>query len=132
MDWPRFWSEYIQMWKDRYDYIPTKEPIIVPELACVPEYMPWFRIHGKPYLLSLEERQDDDAGPSTRPRQSPGPSSAAIQSPGPRIAPTQSPDPAVQPMIPTQPPFQMMPGAFPSPFIYPNPYMFPFPSPMAS
>ncbi|KAK5802646.1 hypothetical protein PVK06_030257 [Gossypium arboreum] len=32
-DWPRFWSHYIQMWKDRYDYIPTREPIIVPELA---------------------------------------------------------------------------------------------------
>ncbi|KAG8501048.1 hypothetical protein CXB51_003147 [Gossypium anomalum] len=74
-----------------YDYIPTREPIIIPELACVPEYMPWFRIHGKPYLLSEEERQrqlhaqrerrgplnprrrDDDAGPSTAPTQSPGP-----------------------------------------------------------
>ncbi|MBA0753235.1 hypothetical protein Gogos_021717 [Gossypium gossypioides] len=28
------------MWEDRYDDIPTREPIIVPELACVPEYMP--------------------------------------------------------------------------------------------
>ncbi|MBA0882059.1 hypothetical protein Goshw_004080 [Gossypium schwendimanii] len=46
-------------------------------------------------------------------------------------APTQSPDPAVQLMIPTQPPFQMMPGAFPSSFMYPNPYMFPFTCPMA-
>ncbi|KAH1096956.1 hypothetical protein J1N35_013877 [Gossypium stocksii] len=45
------------MWENRYDYIPTREPIIVPELACVPEYMPWFRIHGKPYLLSEEERR---------------------------------------------------------------------------
>ncbi|KAK5836305.1 hypothetical protein PVK06_012088 [Gossypium arboreum] len=26
--------------ENRYDYIPTREPIIVPELACVPEYMP--------------------------------------------------------------------------------------------
>ncbi|MBA0669699.1 hypothetical protein Goklo_007268 [Gossypium klotzschianum] len=43
--------------EDRYDYIPTREPIIILELACVPEYMPWFRIHGKPYLLSVEERQ---------------------------------------------------------------------------
>ncbi|MBA0879228.1 hypothetical protein Goshw_004720 [Gossypium schwendimanii] len=34
-----------------------REPIIIPELACVLEYMPWFRIHGKPYLLSAEERQ---------------------------------------------------------------------------
>ncbi|MFQ6652604.1 hypothetical protein Gotur_024389, partial [Gossypium turneri] len=56
-DWPRFWSHYIQMWEDRYDYILTREPIIVLELACMPEYMPWFRIHGKPYLLSVEERQ---------------------------------------------------------------------------
>ncbi|KAG8485522.1 hypothetical protein CXB51_019052 [Gossypium anomalum] len=66
-----------------------RELIIVPELACVPKYMPWFRIHGKPYLLSEEERQrklhvqrercgplnpkrrDDDAGPSTTPTQSP-------------------------------------------------------------
>ncbi|MBA0878538.1 hypothetical protein Goshw_007525, partial [Gossypium schwendimanii] len=84
------------MWKDRYDYIPTRELIIVPELACTPEYMPWFGIYRKPYLLSVEERQrqlrvqrelrgplnprrrDDDASPSTRPRHSPGPLSAPI------------------------------------------------------
>ncbi|MFQ6626234.1 hypothetical protein Gotur_005148 [Gossypium turneri] len=102
-------SYYIQMWEDQYDYIPTREPIIVLELACVPEYMPWFRIHGKPYLLSA--RRDDDAGLSTRPKQSPGPSSAPIQSPGPATAtaPTQSPDPAVQLTIPTAQPFQIMP-----------------------
>ncbi|MBA0878539.1 hypothetical protein Goshw_007525, partial [Gossypium schwendimanii] len=58
------------------------ELIIVPELACTPEYMPWFGIYRKPYLLSVEERQrqlrvqrelrgplnprrrDDDASPS--------------------------------------------------------------------
>ncbi|XP_052489679.1 serine/threonine-protein phosphatase 7 long form homolog [Gossypium raimondii] len=148
-DWPRYWSGYIQMWEDRYDYIPTQEPIIVPELACMPKYMPWFKIHGKPYLLSAEERQrqlpvqrerrgplnlrrkDNDAGPSTGPKHSPDLSSAAIQSPSPTRAPTQSPDPVVQPTIPMAQPFQMMPGAFPSPFMYLNPYMFPFPSPMA-
>ncbi|MFQ6654971.1 hypothetical protein Gotur_025724, partial [Gossypium turneri] len=56
-DWLRYWSEYMEMWKDRYEYIPTREPIIVSELACVSEYMPWFRIHGKPYLLTPEKRQ---------------------------------------------------------------------------
>ncbi|MBA0875575.1 hypothetical protein Goshw_003335, partial [Gossypium schwendimanii] len=56
-DWPRYWSEYMEMWEDKYEYIPTREPIIIPELACVSEYMPWFRIHGKPYLLTAEERQ---------------------------------------------------------------------------
>ncbi|KAH1107597.1 hypothetical protein J1N35_011365 [Gossypium stocksii] len=40
IDWPRYWSDYIEIWKNRYDYIPTREPIIVPELAYVPEYMP--------------------------------------------------------------------------------------------
>ncbi|MFQ6642718.1 hypothetical protein Gotur_018344, partial [Gossypium turneri] len=146
MDWPRFWSHYIQMWEDRYDYIPTQEPIIVLELVCVPKYMQLFRINEKPYLLSLEERQrqlrvqrerrgplnlrrrDDDAGPSTRPRNSPGPSLAPITLSGPATAPIQSPDPVVQPTIPTAQPFQMMPGAYPSPFMYPNPYMFPFSS----
>ncbi|MBA0879199.1 hypothetical protein Goshw_023596, partial [Gossypium schwendimanii] len=42
---------------NRYAYILIREPIIVSELACVPEYMSWFRIHGKPYLLSPKERQ---------------------------------------------------------------------------
>ncbi|MBA0669670.1 hypothetical protein Goklo_024899 [Gossypium klotzschianum] len=116
------------MWEDRYDYIPIQEPIIVPELVCVPKYMPWFRINGKPYLLSPDERQwqlrvqrerrgplnpirrDDDAGPSTRPRNSPSPSSALITSSGPATVLTQSPDAAVQPTIPTAQPFQMMPG----------------------
>ncbi|KAG8500994.1 hypothetical protein CXB51_003092 [Gossypium anomalum] len=138
-DWPRYWSEYIEMWKNRYDYIPTRESIIVLELACVLEYMPWFRIHGKPYLLSEEERQrqirvqmerrgllnprrrDDDTGLSIVPTQSPGPSTA----------PTQSLSPTLQPMTPISQPFQILPSVYPNPYMYPNPYIFPFPSPIA-
>ncbi|MFQ6648387.1 hypothetical protein Gotur_021364 [Gossypium turneri] len=85
------------------------------------------KIHGKPYLLTPEERQrqirvererrgplnprrqDDEGSPSTRPKHSPGSSSAAMQSPGLTRAPTQSSDEVIQPMIPTQQPFQMMP-----------------------
>ncbi|MBA0626952.1 hypothetical protein Godav_004520, partial [Gossypium davidsonii] len=44
------------MWENRYDYIPTREPIIIPKLACMLDYMQWFKIHGKPYLLSEEQR----------------------------------------------------------------------------
>ncbi|KAG8485385.1 hypothetical protein CXB51_021409 [Gossypium anomalum] len=134
MDWPRYWSGYIEMWKNQYDYIPTREPIIVPELACVPEYMPWFRIHGKPYLLSEEERRrqirvqrerrgplnprrrDDDAGPSTTPTQSAGPSTAPIQLASPSTASPQSPGPIVQQTTPTSQPFPSpMPGWNPWP-----------------
>ncbi|MBA0638808.1 hypothetical protein Godav_024571 [Gossypium davidsonii] len=111
--------------------------------------MSWFRIQGKSYLLTPEERQrqirfgrerrgplnprqqDYEDSSSTRPRQSPDSSSAAMQSPSPTRAPTQSPDAAIQLMMPTQPPFHMMLSAFPSPYIYPNPYMYPFPNPMA-
>ncbi|KAG8473023.1 hypothetical protein CXB51_034913 [Gossypium anomalum] len=140
MDWPRYWSGYIEMWENRYDYIPTREPIIIPDLACIPEYMPWFRIHGKPYLLSEEERRrqihvqrerrgplnprrrDDDAGPSIAPTQSVGPSTV----------PPQSPGPTVQQMTPTSQPFPSpIPGTYPIPYVYPNPFMFRFPSPMA-
>ncbi|KAG8501573.1 hypothetical protein CXB51_003855 [Gossypium anomalum] len=39
-----------------YDYILDREPIIISELACTPDYMPWFGIYGKPYLLSEEQR----------------------------------------------------------------------------
>ncbi|KAG8481755.1 hypothetical protein CXB51_026613 [Gossypium anomalum] len=149
MDWPRYWSGYIEMWENRYDYIPTRESIIVPELACVPEYMPWFRIHGKPYLLSEEQRRrqirvqrerrgplnlrrrDDDAGPSTTPTQSTGPSTVPIQSASPSTAPSQSPGPIVQQTTPTSQPFPSpMPGTYPIPYMYPNPFMFPFPNPM--
>ncbi|MBA0643926.1 hypothetical protein Goklo_028168, partial [Gossypium klotzschianum] len=60
-------------------------------LACVLDYMPWFRIHSKSYLLSEEQRhrqirvererqgllnlrrRDDGTDPSTAPTQSPGP-----------------------------------------------------------
>ncbi|KAH1114622.1 hypothetical protein J1N35_008000 [Gossypium stocksii] len=30
-NWPIFWSHYIKMWENRYDYILTQEPIIVPK-----------------------------------------------------------------------------------------------------
>ncbi|KAG8482198.1 hypothetical protein CXB51_026806 [Gossypium anomalum] len=117
MDWLRFWSHYIQMWEDRYDYLPTREPIIIPEFACVPEYMPWFRIHGKSYLLSKEERQRqlraqrerrDPLNPKRR--DDAGTSIAPTQSPSPTTRPTQSPGPTVQPSTLTTQPLQMMSG----------------------
>ncbi|MBA0620382.1 hypothetical protein Godav_006103, partial [Gossypium davidsonii] len=55
--WLLFHSEYIEIWENRYYNIPTCEPIIVPELACNLDYMSWFRIYGKPYLLLEEERR---------------------------------------------------------------------------
>ncbi|MBA0799871.1 hypothetical protein Gohar_010358, partial [Gossypium harknessii] len=55
-NWPVFFSKYIEIWENQYDHIPNREPIIVLELPCVPDYMPWFRIHDKPYLLSKEQR----------------------------------------------------------------------------
>ncbi|MBA0767010.1 hypothetical protein Gotri_015991 [Gossypium trilobum] len=45
------------MWNNRYDFLPTHENIIILELACDPEYMPWFKIHGKSYLYGEEVRR---------------------------------------------------------------------------
>ncbi|MBA0727674.1 hypothetical protein Golax_000642, partial [Gossypium laxum] len=50
------------MWQFRfrkmipYDSLSNREPIIAYVLACDSEYMPWFRHHGKPYLLVKEAR----------------------------------------------------------------------------
>ncbi|MBA0662171.1 hypothetical protein Goklo_006351 [Gossypium klotzschianum] len=53
-NWIRFHAEYISMWNNRYELLPHREAIIALELACDLEYMPWFRLLGKPYLLSEE------------------------------------------------------------------------------
>ncbi|MBA0711393.1 hypothetical protein Golax_010582 [Gossypium laxum] len=34
MHWPVLFSEYIEIWENWYHNIPTREPIIIPELAC--------------------------------------------------------------------------------------------------
>ncbi|KAK5771867.1 hypothetical protein PVK06_048121 [Gossypium arboreum] len=136
MNWLLLWSEYIEIWENRYDHILDRKSIIIPKLACTPDYMLWFRIHGKLYLLSEEQRHrqicvererrsplnprrmDDGTGLSTAPTQSPGPSTASTQSPSSMPQPTTS----------TSQPLQIMSDAYPSPYIYPNLYMFPFPS----
>ncbi|MFQ6649813.1 hypothetical protein Gotur_022092, partial [Gossypium turneri] len=48
----------------------------------------------------------------------------------PSAVPTQSPGPTPQATTPTPQSLQIMPGAYPSPYMYPSPHMFPFPSPM--
>ncbi|MFQ6647931.1 hypothetical protein Gotur_021440 [Gossypium turneri] len=40
MHLPLFFSKYIKMWENQFDHIPTRELIIVPELACALDYMP--------------------------------------------------------------------------------------------
>ncbi|MBA0876691.1 hypothetical protein Goshw_001606 [Gossypium schwendimanii] len=102
-----------------------RQPIpVAPELLSPEERQRQLRVQRERRVPLNPRRRDDDAGPSTRPRQSPGPSSAPIQSPDPATVPTQSPDPAVQPMITTAQPFHMMPGAYPNPFMYPSPYIY--------
>ncbi|KAG8485388.1 hypothetical protein CXB51_021320 [Gossypium anomalum] len=95
MDWPRYWSGYIEMWENRYDYIPTRESIIVPK--------------ERRGLLN-PRRRDDDAGPSTAPIQSASLSTAPPQSPGPTVqqtTPTSQPFPSPMPGVQTPPPWVM-------------------------
>ncbi|MBA0776737.1 hypothetical protein Gotri_011694 [Gossypium trilobum] len=61
-NWSVFHLQHINMWNNRYDFLPNWKPIIIPELACNPEYMPGFRIHGKPYLYREEARRQYPIG----------------------------------------------------------------------
>ncbi|MBA0701282.1 hypothetical protein Goari_026897, partial [Gossypium aridum] len=100
--WSVFHSEYIKMWENRYDNIPTREPIIVSELACNPDYMPWFVIYGKPYLLSEEQRHRQFH--VERERWGPLILRTRASKVGPSIVPMQSPAPSEQSTMPTPQP----------------------------
>ncbi|MBA0753245.1 hypothetical protein Gogos_020948 [Gossypium gossypioides] len=106
-------DQRLEAQKNRYDHIPIREPIIVPELACAPNYMPWFRIYSKPYLLSKEHRRQQIR--VERERQGPLNPRRRDDGTGPSTTPQ---------------PLQIMVGAYPSPYMYHNPYMFPFLNPI--
>ncbi|KAH1047120.1 hypothetical protein J1N35_037904 [Gossypium stocksii] len=116
-NWPVLRSQYINMWNNQYDLLPTREHIIISKLACNLEYMPWFRIHGKPYLYGKEAKHRHPY--TNRPRWGSlnlnggeaGPSSTPMQEPAPRVSAPMS----------TSPPVQYVPSYSDT---YLNPYIF--------
>ncbi|MFQ6627551.1 hypothetical protein Gotur_004767, partial [Gossypium turneri] len=74
--------------------------------ACDPDYMPWFRIHGKPYLLSEEERRRQIY--AKRERRGPLNPRTRGGEAGLSTAPTQSSAPTEQATMPTPQPLQIM------------------------
>ncbi|KAH1056341.1 hypothetical protein J1N35_034406 [Gossypium stocksii] len=86
-NWIRFHAEYINIWNNYYKFLPPRKAIVVPQLACDPEYMPWFRLLGKPYLLSEEDRSRQSH--TMRPRWSPTyPRTQYSYTPTPMVAQT--------------------------------------------
>ncbi|KAK5771311.1 hypothetical protein PVK06_047507 [Gossypium arboreum] len=116
-NWAAFHSQYINMWNNRYNFLTTSEPIIVSELACNPEYMPWFRIHGKPYLYGEEARRRHPH--TSRPQH--GPLNPKGGEPSPSLAPMQEPVPTTTTSMPKPPSVQYVPSYS---GVYPNPYFF--------
>ncbi|MBA0817328.1 hypothetical protein Gohar_028231 [Gossypium harknessii] len=49
-DWETFHKKCIEIWKYKYDYLPTREPFLTLELVTCSDYMDWFRHHGRLYL----------------------------------------------------------------------------------
>ncbi|KAK5825885.1 hypothetical protein PVK06_020761 [Gossypium arboreum] len=96
LNWPVLFLKYIEIWKNQYDYIPIREPVIVLE------------IHGKPYFLSEEQRrlqirvERELQGPLNLRRR--------VDSTGLSIAPTQSQGRTPQVTTPIPQPLQNMPG----------------------
>ncbi|KAH1131081.1 hypothetical protein J1N35_002459 [Gossypium stocksii] len=55
-NWTKFHAQYINILSNRYEFLHTRQAIVAPKLACHLEYMPWFNVHGKSYLLGEEAR----------------------------------------------------------------------------
>ncbi|MBA0755547.1 hypothetical protein Gogos_022250 [Gossypium gossypioides] len=107
-NWSVFHSQYIEMWNNLYDFLPTHDAILVPELACNPDYMSWFRIHDKPYLLTEEERHQRPH--TSRPRRAPLNSRGGET--GPSAAPTQEPASTASIALPSPQPLHYVPSYF--------------------
>ncbi|MBA0747501.1 hypothetical protein Gogos_004412 [Gossypium gossypioides] len=56
-----FYNEYIDNWDRRMGFLPIRKPFSSLDMAACLEYMPWFRVVGKPYLLSVEARSSSSA-----------------------------------------------------------------------
>ncbi|PPR85624.1 hypothetical protein GOBAR_AA35066 [Gossypium barbadense] len=53
-DWREVNKESIEAWDRRMNFLPISEPFFsVDTVACL-EYLSWFRLAGKSYLLSVE------------------------------------------------------------------------------
>ncbi|MBA0761304.1 hypothetical protein Gotri_023974 [Gossypium trilobum] len=103
------------------------------ELACDPEYMPWFRIHGKPYLYGEKVRRQHPH--TSRPRRphlilragKASLSSASTQEPIPRIVTPMPTPPTVSwifrhlsPMYYTLMPFTFLTTKMPTTMFRPS------------
>ncbi|MBA0781884.1 hypothetical protein Gotri_002765 [Gossypium trilobum] len=112
------WSRGITYRASRY-MASIRQMIGNGELACDPEYMSWFRIHGKPYLCGEEARR---RYPHTnRPRQ--GSLNPRGGEAGPSSVPTQE---SASAMIPKPPPSICWTVGHPSLMWYmPGPSHFP-------
>ncbi|MBA0793118.1 hypothetical protein Gohar_017550 [Gossypium harknessii] len=54
-NWKDYHNENIDIWDRRIKLLPIHEPFFSLDMASYLEYMPWFRVAGKLYLLSVEE-----------------------------------------------------------------------------
>ncbi|KAK8677690.1 hypothetical protein V6N13_143215 [Hibiscus sabdariffa] len=56
VDWSKRHLDWIMLWDTYNDSMPDRHHSSSPDMAVSPDYMTWFMRHGKPYLLSEEER----------------------------------------------------------------------------
>ncbi|PPR86157.1 hypothetical protein GOBAR_AA34535 [Gossypium barbadense] len=53
-DWAEKHNEHIQAWDRRMKSIPARRPFFSVDTTTVDDYLTWFRVVGKPYLLQSE------------------------------------------------------------------------------
>ncbi|MBA0668198.1 hypothetical protein Goklo_001144, partial [Gossypium klotzschianum] len=55
-NWQELHKEYIEAWDHRMNFLPICEPFFLADTVACLEYLPWFRLASKLYLLLLKAR----------------------------------------------------------------------------
>ncbi|MBA0867162.1 hypothetical protein Goshw_027842 [Gossypium schwendimanii] len=59
-------KEYINAWDRKVEFLPIREPFFSLDTVACLEYMQWFRVIGKSYMLSMEARSRTALHSSTK------------------------------------------------------------------
>ncbi|MBA0810364.1 hypothetical protein Gohar_002367, partial [Gossypium harknessii] len=66
-NWQDYYKEYIDIWDCGMRFLPIREPFFLLDMTTCLEYLPWFKVADKLYLLSMEAKKAPYCAPLQHP-----------------------------------------------------------------